>query len=109
MEVEQKIDTPEMLDAFIERRNQIETTCDEVLDVMYNKLNRIPTSAELIKKMKTMKKDKNLNEEDRIFLAKLITANRWFVTVSLGVYLIEWTDERNIPYEYKERKGNGQI
>ena len=101
---EVRIDTKEMLNAYIDRINKMESICDEVLTVMYFKYQRVPKRNELINEMNMLKKQKELKECDRVFLEMLITANNWFVGVSLNEYLDLWAYDRHIPYERKTGK-----
>jgi len=86
----------------IDVTNKHESICDEILEVLYIKHDRIPRRKDVINEIEMLRAEKDLKESDQKFLQLLITASVWFCKVPFSEYLQLWTYERHIPYKKAE-------
>jgi hypothetical protein len=87
-----------MNDNMIENTNRNEENVDMVLEVIYEKYQKLPKMVFIEREIKLLK-GKKLKLVDELFLDHLIKAKSWLMRVTMIEYLDIWTLERHIPYE----------
>ena len=91
----------QMICNMIENTNRNEENVDMVLEVIYEKYQKLPKMVFLEREIKLLK-DKKLKLVDELFLDCLIKAKSWLMRVTMIEYLEIWTLERHIPYERRQ-------
>jgi len=100
--------TKKELNTLIDSTNRIEQICDDTLEVLYYKYNKIPKIRQIKEEMALLE-GKELKLIDQLFYKNLKVTYVHMYKVPILEYLELWCYERNIPYTRKLRANSEEI